>query len=52
MIVYIAEKPDIATAMAAYLWSDYSSYKHKHCYQKGGCYCDVGLRAYHDDSHA
>ena len=35
MIVYIAEKPDIATAMAAYLWSDYSSYKHKHCYQKG-----------------
>ena len=32
MIVYIAEKPDIATAMAAY--------------------CDVGLRAYHDDSHA
>lgn len=35
MIVYIAEKPDIATAMAAYLWSDFSSYKHKHCYQKG-----------------
>ena len=35
MTVYIAEKPDIATAMAAYLWSDYSSYKHKHCYQKG-----------------
>lgn len=35
MTVYIAEKPDIATAMAAYLWGDYSSYKHKHCYQKG-----------------
>ena len=35
MTVYIAEKPDIATAMASFLWSDYSSYKNKHCYQKG-----------------
>lgn len=35
MIVYIAEKPDIATAMSSFLWSDYSSYKNKHSYQKG-----------------
>ena len=33
--VYIAEKPDIATAMAAYLWKDYRSYKMQHCYRNG-----------------
>ena len=35
MIVYIAEKPDIASAIASHLWSDYASYKNKHCFQKG-----------------
>lgn len=30
--VYIAEKPDIATAMAAYLWKDYKSCKNSHAY--------------------
>ena len=35
MTVYIAEKPDIASAMASFLWSNVSSYKNKHCYQKG-----------------
>lgn len=35
MIVYIAEKPDIATAMASFMWSNYASCKNKHCYQKG-----------------
>lgn len=33
--VYIAEKPDIATAIAAHLWSDYASLRSKHCYGKG-----------------
>lgn len=33
--VYIAEKPDIATAMASYLWKDYASCRTKHSYQKG-----------------
>ena len=33
--VYIAEKPDIATAMAAYLWKEYRSYKMQHCYRNG-----------------
>ena len=28
--VYIAEKPDIATAIASYLWSDYASFRGKH----------------------
>jgi DNA topoisomerase-3 len=37
MIVYIAEKPDIATAIASYLWNDYAQCRNKHCYQK----CDV-----------
>ena len=32
--VYIAEKPDIATAIASYLWSDYSSCKGSHSYKK------------------
>lgn len=35
MIVYIAEKPDIATAIASYLWNDYAQCRNKHCYQKG-----------------
>ena len=34
MIVYIAEKPDIASAIASYLWSDYAKCKNKHCFQK------------------
>jgi len=34
--LYIAEKPDIAASMAAYLWpNDYKSLKDKHCYTKG-----------------
>ena len=34
--LYIAEKPDIAASMAAYLWpNDYKSLKDKHCYKKG-----------------
>ena len=35
MTVYIAEKPDIASAIASYLWNDYPACKNKHCYQKG-----------------
>lgn len=35
LMVYIAEKPDIATAMASYLWKDYKSYRMQHCYRKG-----------------
>lgn len=35
MTVYIAEKPDIATAIASYLWSDYAACRNKHCFQKG-----------------
>ena len=34
MTVYIAEKPDIASAIASYLWKDYSSHRGKHSYQK------------------
>ena len=34
MTVYIAEKPDIASAIASYLWRDYSSHRGKHSYQK------------------
>ena len=34
MTVYIAEKPDIATAIASYLWTDYAACRSKHCYQK------------------
>ena len=34
MKVFIAEKPDIANAMASYLWSDYKSCKMEHCYRK------------------
>lgn len=34
--LYIAEKPDIAASMAAYLWpKDYQKLKDKHCYRKG-----------------
>ena len=35
MTVYIAEKPDIASAIASYLWNDYPACRNKHCYQKG-----------------
>ena len=35
MTVYIAEKPDIASAMASYLWNDYAACRNKHSYQKG-----------------
>ena len=35
MTVYIAEKPDIASSMASFLWSDYAACRNKHCYQKG-----------------
>ena len=34
MTVYIAEKPDIATAIASYLWTDFVACRSKHCYQK------------------
>lgn len=34
--IYIAEKPDIAASIAAYLWPDeYQRLKDKHCYSKG-----------------
>ena len=33
--IYIAEKPDIASAIAAYLWKDHATLRTKHCYQKG-----------------
>ena len=34
--LYIAEKPDIAASMAAFLWpSEYQRLKDKHCYKKG-----------------
>ena len=32
--VYIAEKPDIATAIASYLWNDFASFRGKHSYTK------------------
>jgi len=35
MKVFIAEKPDIATAIASFLWKNHASLRRKHCYQNG-----------------
>lgn len=38
MKVYIAEKPDIASAIATYMWKDARQYRKNHYYQKGDIY--------------